>query len=137
MTYGSTYVESIGAGDRRRGSAAVPDRMERSNSMNRCSRCSTIPESPPSTGTLYLAPPLAHTLARLRQALRGLGIPFDEAGPRSSRSRSTDGRLDAVLDDAGQDLSEAERRDTRSLILAEGGRRPRSTDPRHPCRSRP
>jgi EAL domain-containing protein (putative c-di-GMP-specific phosphodiesterase class I) len=88
--------------------------------MRSCARCATVPEPPSSTGTLYLAPPLAHTMGNLRRTLRGLAIPFEEPGERIVSVPLKPGRLDEVVTALAGVLSASERRDTRSLLLGDG-----------------
>ncbi len=88
--------------------------------MTSCARCSTLPEPPSSAGTLYLAPPLAHTQSNLRRILRERDIPFAEPGARIVSIAFRPGRLEEILEAIAEGLGDAERRDTRSLILGEG-----------------
>ena len=87
-----------------------------------CSRCSMAPEPFSPTGTLYLSPPLAHTQATLRRTLRERSIPFEEPGSLIVSIALEPGRLEEVLTALAGGLSEAERRDTRSLVLGEGAK---------------
>ena len=88
--------------------------------MSACTRCDFLPDLPPSRGTLYLAPPQAHTQSTLRKSLRGRGIPFEEYSPLIVSVPLLEGRLDEVVSALTDCLGEAERRDTRALILEEG-----------------
>lgn len=88
--------------------------------MSACDRCSTVPDAPASAGTLFLAPPLAHTRRTLRKALEGRGIAFSEPGSLMLSVPLAPGRLEAVLEASVEGLSDAERRDTRALVLGEG-----------------
>ena len=90
--------------------------------MTACDRCSMAPEPSTSTGTLYLAPPQAHTQVTLRRVLRERGIPFEEPGPQIVSIALKPGRLEEILTALAANLGEAERRDTRSLILEEGAK---------------
>ena len=79
-----------------------------------------VPEPPKSLGTLFLAPPLAHTQTALRKILNAGGIVFEEPGPAVTSIELQPGRLEKVIHLLANSLTETERRDTRSLILAEG-----------------
>ena len=94
--------------------------MESSKIMPACARCSTVPETPKSAGTLFLAPPLAHTQSTLREILRARGIAFGEPVSRVTSIELEPGRLEEVIAAFADGLSDSERRDTRSLILGEG-----------------
>jgi EAL domain-containing protein (putative c-di-GMP-specific phosphodiesterase class I) len=88
--------------------------------MAACSRCNSLPNSPPASGTLFLAPPLEHTRASLCKAFVEKGIPFEEPSPRVVAIGLIAGRLEEVIALMDDCLSETERRDTRALILGEG-----------------
>jgi EAL domain-containing protein (putative c-di-GMP-specific phosphodiesterase class I) len=88
--------------------------------MTACSRCATLPEPLLSEGTLFLAPPLAHTQSTLRKSFRDRGIAFEEPAPLIVSVPLSKGRLDEVVAALTDNLSEAERRDTRALIMEAG-----------------
>jgi EAL domain-containing protein (putative c-di-GMP-specific phosphodiesterase class I) len=87
--------------------------------MTACSRCTSLPNHPPITGTLFLAPPLAHTQAALCKSFVINGIPFEEPSPSIVAISLLDGRLERVVSAMGDCLGESEKRDTRALILPE------------------
>jgi EAL domain-containing protein (putative c-di-GMP-specific phosphodiesterase class I) len=74
----------------------------------------------PETGTLCIAPPLAHTLVALRDLVHRLGIPFAEPSPNLMTVPLGPGVLLRLADSLGDALSRAELRDTRSLVVDEG-----------------
>ncbi len=88
--------------------------------MNSCARCTGLPEAPASVGTLYLAPPLAHSQKTLRRALGSRGIPFLEPFGMVMAVALEPGRLEAFVDLAATELGDVERRDTRVLLVGEG-----------------
>ena len=88
--------------------------------MSSCSRCLDTPEPLSSSGTLFLSPPLAHTLGTMRQVLKARGIPFEETGSLIVSIAVNPERFEEVLAALAEGLTETERRDTRSLILGEG-----------------
>ncbi len=88
--------------------------------MNQCARCTILPEAPASAGSLYLAPPLAHSQKTLRRALHSRQIPFSEPYPTVLAVPLEAGRLDAVLELAAAEMSDSERRDTRALLMGVG-----------------
>lgn len=88
--------------------------------MKSCSRCAGTPELLRDSGTLYLAPPLAHTLGVMRKSFDESGVPFDEPMPQILAVPIAPGRLDVVCRTLADRLGEIEIRDTRALILKEG-----------------
>ena len=88
--------------------------------MSVCSRCQLLPAPLAEDGTLFIAPPLAHTQGSLRQFLREAGVPFSEPAPSILAIPLVPGRLRMLGEGLGGVLSQAELRDARSLVLADG-----------------
>ena len=88
--------------------------------MSKCSRCAAAPAPTPETGTLYIAPPLAHTAGSLRALLRREGLTFAEPAPNVLALPLTPGVLGRVAGHLGRELSRAELRDSRSVLVDEG-----------------
>ncbi len=88
--------------------------------MGDCASCTGLPRALESSGTLYLATPLAHSTRTLQKGLNGRSIPFRSLDGGIMAIPLTPGRLDAILELAMATLGDAERRDTRSVILADG-----------------
>lgn len=85
-----------------------------------CTKCQGLPESPPSHGILYIAPPLAHSRVTLRRFLQHSGFTFLEPLPDIvgiALEPASLGRLASGLAGA---LTEGELRDSRCLVLPEG-----------------
>ena len=88
--------------------------------MGKCERCEALPAGPPEKGTLYVAPPLAHTRGTLRRLLWESDLRF---GDYSEGVLAVEvcpaglGRLCALLLGG---LSEAELRDSRTVLIEEG-----------------
>ncbi len=88
--------------------------------MSACSRCQLLPAPLAEGGTLFIAPPMAHTQGSLRQFLREAGVPFSEPAPSILAIPLVLGRLRVLGEGLGGVLSQAELRDTRSLVLTYG-----------------
>lgn len=88
--------------------------------MSACSRCQVLPAPLAEDGTLFIAPPLSHTQGSLRQFLREASVPFSEPAPSILAIPLVPGRLRMLGEGLGGVLSQAELRDTRSLVLADG-----------------
>ena len=87
--------------------------------MSNCLRCTAAPGPIRETGTLYIAPPLAHTAGSLRAILRRAGIAHDEPAPDVLAVPLAPGLLGRLTAELGRELSRAELRDSRSVIIAE------------------
>ncbi len=87
--------------------------------MSRCARCEALPEPLPESGTLFIAPPLAHTGATVRSALERAGFDVTEAAPNVVSVAVRAGSLATVADALAASLGRAELRDARSLLLPE------------------
>jgi len=85
-----------------------------------CGNCEVLPGPLPARGTLYLAPPLAHTAGKLRQQLRDRSLQFDEPSPGVLRVALLEGALVELASWLEKSLSSLELQDTRSLFCAEG-----------------
>ena len=88
--------------------------------MMSCSQCEVLPPDFPERGTLYLAPPLSHTFAKLCGSLRRSEEGFGHPHPEIVSVPITPGSLSRILPRLRQDLSTQELRDTRSLMLPDG-----------------
>ncbi len=88
--------------------------------MSICNRCSATPPAPSETGTLCLAPPLAHTQATIRNRLRAASIPFDDPAENVVTIPLEPGRLRTIVEVFAGMLSQAELVDTRSIVLEAG-----------------
>jgi EAL domain-containing protein (putative c-di-GMP-specific phosphodiesterase class I) len=88
--------------------------------MNHCSRCSAPPLPISEAGILYISPPLAHTLGGLRKLMDRIGVRFSEPSANLMAIPLSAGVLAPLAEGLSEVLSQAELRDSRSLILAEG-----------------
>lgn len=88
--------------------------------MNVCSRCQLLPASLAEEGTLFIAPPLSHTQGSLRRFLREASVPYSEPAASILAIPLVPGRLRMLGEGLGGVLSQAELRDARSLVLADG-----------------
>lgn len=89
--------------------------------MIRCRDCETLPEAPPDSGSLHLAPMLAPTIEKLLALLKrsGLAVSASDSGVRSVALPG--GGLAKLVLDLADVLTPAELRDTPCLVTAEGG----------------
>ena len=90
--------------------------------MAACNYCEVLPPSdaPPDSGTLYLAPPLAHTESKLRRYFEGCGIPYSEPAPSILAVPLAPGRLTQMGEEIGGALDAPEVENVKSLLLADG-----------------
>ena len=88
--------------------------------MGVCSRCQLLPAPLAEDGTLFIAPPLAHTQGSLRRFLGEASVPFSEPAPSILAIPLVPGRLRMLGEGLGGVLSQPELRDARSLVLADG-----------------
>lgn len=88
--------------------------------MSRCLKCTQAPTAIPEGGTIYLAPPLAHTVQTLRTLLERIDLPFEEPAAHLLSFDLMHGKLGQLADELVQALSQAELRDTKSLVVTEG-----------------
>ncbi|PWG63938.1 EAL domain-containing protein [Spiribacter halobius] len=87
-----------------------------------CPGCEVVPSLASQSGTLYLAPPLAHTRARLRKALDAAGLLAEESSPAESvlAVPVPAGGLAERLGQLDHMLSGPEQQACASLFLAQG-----------------
>ncbi len=81
-----------------------------------CRKCRTIPDGPPATGVLYLAPPVAETHASLKAA--GVAAAAFDGGLLAVGLRA--GTLDRLAADLVARLTQAELQGVRALVLPAG-----------------
>lgn len=85
-----------------------------------CERCECLPSSMPGTGTLYIAPPLAHTQANLRKYLERIDIPVSEPYASILAVTLAPGSLQRLSVGLGEVLTHSEMQDSKSLVVAPG-----------------
>ena len=88
--------------------------------MAPCLRCSVTPAPVAESGTLCIAPPLAHTLGNIRELIRRLEIPHAAPAPGVLAIPMAGGVLSRLVDGLEGVLTRAELRDTKSLIIKDG-----------------
>lgn len=88
--------------------------------MSRCSRCEALPEAPPTEGVLYIAPPLAHSRATIRQLLIESGLRFDDPVEDVLAVELGPGELQKLAEILHEGLSGHELRDSRALLTEKG-----------------
>jgi EAL domain-containing protein (putative c-di-GMP-specific phosphodiesterase class I) len=77
-------------------------------------------EAAPTTGTLYLAVPAAHTLAALRDYLGRAAVPWSEPHPEMIAVPLAPGRLHQLSHDLSTLLTPVELQEARTLVVAPG-----------------
>ena len=85
-----------------------------------CGRCEAVPGPLPEAGTLFLAPPLAHTGGTLRRVLTGRGLAPTNAGSGILAVELAAGDLGPLAAALRETLSARELADTRTLLLPPG-----------------
>lgn len=88
--------------------------------MGQCSGCETLPMPIPSSGDLYLWPPLGHTTSKLKTWLHEVDQDFSEPVSHCVSVPISPFLLEQIRDQLPQLLSIAEQADCRCLILAPG-----------------
>lgn len=88
--------------------------------MTACSRRCIVPTPPLLSGTLFVASPLEHTQVSLCKSLLLKRIPFEEISTSIVSIPLQGKRLEEVVAAMDDCFGEAEKRDTRALILGEG-----------------
>ena len=89
--------------------------------MKNCSRCEALPTARNGIGgTLYIAPPLAHTQGTIRRILRDSGIMSGERSDGLLAVELAPGTLEKLSDLLRGGLSEGELKDSRVLLLERG-----------------
>lgn len=85
-----------------------------------CVRCETVPSAIPQSGTLFIAPPLAHTQATIRTYLREAEIAYTEPFPAILAIALGGDKIQKLSKELKGRLSVSEMQDSKSLIVAEG-----------------
>lgn len=99
---------------------AVESRQTERPKKSECERCETIPAALPSAGTLFIAPPLAHTQATIRTYLRKAAIEYTEPFPSILAIPLSGDKLHKLSTELTVTLSASELQDSKSLIVEEG-----------------
>jgi EAL domain-containing protein (putative c-di-GMP-specific phosphodiesterase class I) len=86
----------------------------------RCRDCETLPEAPPDSGALHLAPTLAPTVDKLRALLRRSRIEVRERNAGILSVELRDGALAKLALDLAGLLTSSELRDTPCLVTSNG-----------------
>lgn len=85
-----------------------------------CRGCEQIPLLPTEAGSLWLAPPLAHSLVKLLAALRTAGWQADGGGDALIRIATASGQLPTLLEQLSDWLSQTELARTKALFVRAG-----------------
>lgn len=85
-----------------------------------CERCETVPAALPTSGTLFIAPPLAHTQTTIRTYLRKADIEYNEPFPSILAIPLSGDKLHRLSLELTGTLSASELQDSKSLIVGEG-----------------
>ncbi len=88
--------------------------------MSECERCETLPADPPERGTLYVAPPMAHTLGTLRRLLWESDLPFGDPSDGVVAVEVCPAALGRLCEVFLGGLSEAELKGCRAVLVEEG-----------------
>jgi len=80
-------------------------------------RCETLPRDEDFAGTLYVSPPLTHTLLKLKTFLEQRGRAADEPYPATLAIRVGPGEVHDLLGSLPGLLSRLELQDTRALLI--------------------
>ncbi len=89
--------------------------------MSNCPGCEILPGPLPTTGLLYLWPPLGHTQSKLRTAFAARGIAVAEISTDCMTVVVSAEALDTLRDLAATEFSEVERSRCKYLLLPSGG----------------
>jgi EAL domain-containing protein (putative c-di-GMP-specific phosphodiesterase class I) len=85
-----------------------------------CRGCEQIPLLPTESGSFWLAPPLAHSRAKLLTALAAAGWQHDSNSDDLIRIATGGGQLPALLEQLADWLSQTELARTKALFAADG-----------------
>ncbi|WP_084709434.1 EAL domain-containing protein [Rubrobacter aplysinae] len=86
-----------------------------------CPNCGSLPERPGGSGTLYLWPPLGHTLGKVRSHLRRSGLRPESAAGGGLMVSIGEGARDLLSALSEDTLTGAELGETRALFKSGGG----------------
>lgn len=88
--------------------------------MTNCSRCTAIAPAVRESGVLYIAQPLSHNAGSLRALLTRATLSYSEPAANVIAIPLAPGVLDRLTGDLQRELSRAELRDSRCVLVDEG-----------------
>lgn len=85
-----------------------------------CPRCEQLPDSPPESGVLYLAPPIEESREALASYLSQSGMPYSQITQGLFAIHYSENDLERFCADYLCNVSQLEMQDTKTIILEEG-----------------